>query len=205
MFSLKNIQTIIFDLGNVLLNTDLQLTINKFKNYALEGSYLKINKNVIDEEITMWNNQYEIGKLSSKQFRNLLRQKFNLQISDIEFDKCWNILLLTIPQQRIKLLQKLKKKYQIFLLSNTNEIHVQYFTKQDYWKKNLFDKVYYSHIVGIRKPDLEIYKKIITENNLIPNEILFFDDRIENINAAKSLGIKTVLIKDIPIEELISV
>ena len=204
MISLKNIQTIIFDLGNVLLNINLQLTINEFKKHALEDSYLKINKNLIDEEITLWNNQYEIGKLSSEQFRNLIREKFNLQISDNEFDRCWNSLLITLPKERIKILQNLKKKYQIFLLSNTNEIHVQYFSKQDYWNNNLFDKIYYSHIVGIRKPNVGIYEKIITENNLIPSEVLFFDDREENINAAKLLGIKTVLVKDIPIEKLLS-
>ncbi len=197
---LKEIDTILFDLGGVLLNVDIDLTINEFAKHSPE-----IKDFVYDNDILTWNNLLETGGISLPNFRKNISKKFNLSISEKEFDKCWNTMLLSIPQNRIDILNKLKQNYKLILVSNTNEIHSDYYEKQDYWSNNYFDKIYYSHEIGIRKPNIEVFHKIINENKLNPNQTIFFDDRIENLDAAEKTGIKTVLIGEKNIEDILDI
>ena len=95
----------------------------------------------------------------------------------------------------------MKTEYNIYLLSNTNKIHISEFenkigSKQYKEFYQLFDKVYYSHKIGHRKPNAEAFKIIIEENNLIAEEILFIDDSPQHIEGAKKLGIKTYHLLD---------
>ncbi len=193
----KNIETIIFDLGGVLLDIDIALMLNEFSKYN------KISQtDVYEKDIIKWNNLLETGSISVVDFRTNIKEKFMFSISDKEFDYCWNKMLLTIPDVRIKILRMLKQKYKLILISNTNKIHVGFFEKQKYWDNNYFHKLYYSHVVGLRKPDKRIFEKVIIENNLIPDKTFFFDDKEENLEIAKNIGIKTLLIGKIKIEDI---
>jgi putative hydrolase of the HAD superfamily len=105
-------------------------------------------------------------------------------------------MLLDLPNERLKLIKALKNKYRIYLLSNTNNIHIDAFKKQQgnaKWEDfcNLFDKMYLSHEVGLRKPNAEIFKHILTEQKLKAEEVFFIDDSPQHIEGAKKLGIKT--------------
>jgi glucose-1-phosphatase len=100
----------------------------------------------------------------------------------------------------LEFLNTLKPKYKLFLLSNTNHIHLNAFNKIYLEKKRdklfeaFFDKAYYSCKMGLRKPNADIYEFVLTENNLDAGKVLFVDDSAQNIEAAKILGMQTILL-----------
>ena len=125
---------------------------------------------------------------------NFYHQKFN--ISNESLKNAWNAILLDFPETRLAFLKELaeSKKYRLFLLSNTNDLHISWI--QDNWGmelynefKNYFEKFYLSHEINFRKPDNNIYEFVLRENKLVAEETLFVDDLEINTEAAKSLGI----------------
>ena len=199
---MKNIKSIIFDLGAVLLNIDYQKTIDEFEKLGVTKSNSFYSKKT---QINIFN-QLECGKISEKKFVKEIQKHCNkANYNEIIF--AWNALLLDLPEKRVKLLKAVKQHYNIFLLSNTNSIHISEFKNQigenrylDFY--NSFDKVYYSHEIGFRKPNKESFQKILEENNLNPTEVFFIDDSPQHIEGAKKLGIQTYHLKEN--EELIN-
>ena len=191
MINLKHIKNIIFDLGGVILNIDYNLTANEFKKLGFDD-YNNLFSKLSQQKIF---DLLETGKITDDYFFASLKKLSNKTISNDDIIYAWNAMLLDFPKERIEVLKKLKPKYRTFLLSNTNQIHLDAYNKT--LKKNfginnlssVLEKEYYSHIVGMRKPDIEIFKLVLTENNLIPNETLFIDDSPQHIEAANKLGI----------------
>jgi len=188
---MKNIKVIIFDLGAVLLNINYQLTLIEFAKLGVRNADSFYSKEVQ----TNLFNEIETGKISADRFLKSL-QKETENASTDEVRNAWNSMLLDLPKERIELLKKLKQDFPIYLLSNTNSIHISEFRKklgktkyQEFY--NLFDKVYYSHKIGFRKPDKKAFQIILEENNLNPKNVLFIDDSPQHIEGAKKLGIKT--------------
>ncbi len=143
-------------------------------------------------------NDYEKGLISDSEFRDRMRSFLNCHATDDEIDFGWNALLLNITKNRFDLLLSLKSNYKTFLLSNTNNIHLEAVNKiifKTIGENSLdpfFHKAYFSHLMKMRKPGQEIFKFVLKENNLKANETLFMDDILENINGAKSVGIQTI-------------
>tara|TARA_B100000214_G_scaffold184881_1_gene133336 strand:- start:1884 stop:2516 length:633 start_codon:yes stop_codon:yes gene_type:complete len=188
---MKNINAIIFDLGAVILNINYQKTIEEFKKLGVENpAYLYSKKTQ-----TNLFNQLEIGKISEDYFLKKMQKKTN-KASFYQIKNAWNAMLLDLPKNRMNLIRKLRKEYQIYLLSNTNIIHINKLKKNLGKKKynnfyNLFDKVYYSHTIGFRKPDKEAFLLILKNHNLNPKKVLFIDDSPQHITGAKNIGINT--------------
>ncbi len=140
---------------------------------------------------------YEKGLITDEEFRDQVRLLLNWRATDEEFDACWNAMLLDIPTERLQLLQRLKKEYRIFLLSNTNEIHLKKFNailKNSSGHESMdvfFHKAYYSHRMKMRKPDTEIFEFVLKENQLNPAETIFLDDNVSNLEGASLAGIQT--------------
>ena len=193
---MKNIKTIIFDLGAVLLNIDYQKTIDEFEKLGVTKSNSFYSKKT---QITIFN-QLECGKITEKNFvKEIQKYCNNANYNEIIF--AWNALLLDLPQKRVKFLKSVKQLYNIFLLSNTNSIHISEFRNQigevrylDFY--NTFNKVYYSYEIGLRKPNKEAFQIILNENNLNPKEVFFIDDSPQHIEGAKKLGIQTHHLQD---------
>ena len=193
---MKNIKSIIFDLGAVLLNIDYQKTICEFEKLGIENSAEFYSK----KTQTNIFNLLETGKISDEDFV----REIQLLCEDATEDQvifAWNALLLDLQKERIELLKKLNQDFHIYLLSNTNSIHISEFRKklgeikyQEFY--NLFDKVYYSHEIGFRKPNKETFQLILDENNLKANEVLFIDDSPQHIEGANKLGIQTHHLSD---------
>lgn len=198
----KEISAIIFDLGGVILNLDYQKTSNAFQALS------KVN---VSEVYTQANqvevfDQFETGSITPLVFRKKLAQLLQLQISDEIFDKAWNAMLLDLPKERIELLTSLSKRYRIFLFSNTNTIHYNAFRKgiKETYKnadllETIFEKTYYSHILGERKPTATAFQKIMDEQQLNPSTTLFIDDSIQHIKGAEKVGLRTIHLKDMDI------
>lgn len=192
------IKNIIFDLGGVILNINYQLTIQAFHQLGATHFVQDFTKN---PEHAFFIN-YEIGKITSQQFRNSLRECLYLNVSDEIIDNAWNALLLDFPAERLKLLNQLKQQYRTFLYSNTNEIHINEvfnIAERQHGIRafhEFFEKAYYSHTLGFRKPDPEGYLAILEENNLNPSETVFVDDLYLNITGAQKVGLHTIHINE---------
>lgn len=190
-YSHIDIKNVIFDLGGVILNIDYHLTINAFKRMGVENFdklFSQAQQNGIFDRL-------DKGEVSPKHFRDGLRELTGLNLSDKMIDDAWNAMLLDFPSNRIDLISNVKKHYKTFLLSNTNAIHFDEYNlllERTFGVKGLsfiFDKEYYSHLIGMRKPDTEVFEHILRENRLIPQETLFIDDSIQHVESAKKLGI----------------
>ena len=193
---MKNIKSIIFDLGGVLLNISYQNAIEEFEKLGIENSSAFYSKKLQTNIF----NLLETGEISENEFVKVIKKSCK-SVTPKQIIYAWNSMLLDLPKNRINLLINLKKEYQIFLLSNTNEIHINKFKnimdEAEYNKfYNLFNKVYYSHEIGMRKPNAEAFRLILDENNLKTKEVLFIDDSPQHIEGAKKLGIQTYHLKD---------
>lgn len=185
--------TIIFDLGGVIINLDEQKTITEFARYS------RLSLDSIKDRILKFDAYFdlEMGKISEARFRDEIRSQFQVEASDVEIDACMNAMLLDIPMERLQLLTKLARQHQLFLLSNTNSIHLRKFNKiiEELTGvpgiDSFFSKTYYSHVVGMRKPNQEIFQKVIDDNKLEPSKTFFIDDNKSNIEGAQTVGIRT--------------
>jgi len=186
---MKKCKTIIFDLGAVILNINYQNTIDEFTKLGVNNAATLYSKKVQ----TNLFNQIETGMISSDEFLKALQKETkNANINQVE--KAWNAMLLDLPEERVHLIKKLKNNHTIYLLSNTNAIHIDAFKKQLGNKKwlafcKLFDKMYLSHELGLRKPDVKIFEYILKEQKLKAEEVFFIDDSPQHIASAKKIGI----------------
>ena len=189
----KKIKNIIFDLGGVIINLDVPKT---YKNFARLGGISERQVISLVESSPLFND-YEKGLISSRTFRTGVKRLLRKNLSDQEIDVAWNSMLLDIPTKRLSLIEELKGKYNLFVLSNTNDIHIEAFNEivdesYDLDKYHqLFDYIYYSYQINKRKPEIEIYRHVLDEQNLVPEETIFFEDNRDNIKAAATLNIHT--------------
>ncbi len=191
---MSSIKNIIFDLGGVFMNLDYNKMERSFIDLGIENFselFTQHHSSPLFEDL-------ETGKISDEIFYDGLRKIANVNLSNTQIRDAWNAILLDFPIERIDWLTEIKKKYNIYLFSNTNQIHydafIKTFRKQTGVKdfNQYFIKAYYSHELGLRKPYKESYQKIIDEQKLISAETLFIDDTSKNIEGAKEVGLQTI-------------
>ncbi len=191
----SSVKNLIFDLGGVILNLSVNHTLEAFS--SVSGHTIDSIKEQFYSRSEFA--QYEKGLITDAEFRDFVRDVFSITVNDQTIDRCWNAMLLQIPLANLELLKRLKNEYSIYLLSNTNNIHLNYIqTKllpadgENVLLDNYFHRAYYSHRMKKRKPDPEIFEQVLQENGLKADESLFLDDLEPNIASAKALGIKTL-------------
>lgn len=196
--NLTDTNVLLFDLGNVLINihNEKQWWQNTFlPNFDIEA--------IEELESINFFNLYDLGEIPSDLFIDILKSISLKKLSDGEIIQIWNSKILDLPPSRVKLLEKLKKTHPIYLLSNTNEIHIDFI--DDYVMrtfgfpvfKDLFDACIYSHEICMKKPSKEIYAlshKVI--GDVPASSILFFDDLKRNIKGAKAYGFQAFEVKN---------
>lgn len=179
------INAIIFDFGDIFINLDKPATISGLQ---------KLGMKEWNNELDQLNLSFEVGAISSEDFiGGFQKQLPNASKEDIL--KAWNAVLADFPFYRLEFLQGLSKKYRLFLLSNTDSIHINTFEEKSgisFYKDfyACFEKVYFSFDIGMRKPDPKIYQFVLEQNNLVAENTLFVDDKTENTDSAAALGIK---------------
>ena len=194
----SDIKNLIFDLGGVILDLSIEDTLKTFASLA------GVERNIIDKLYAIAPEflSYETGHISDKEFRSFINQQCTVPGTDASIDKCWNAMLRGLPKQKLDLILALREKYNVFLLSNTNAIHLKYINDvmlpsvpgalpslADY-----FHRAYYSHIMGKRKPHAEIFEEVLAESKLNAAETLFLDDNHDNIVGASKVGINTAFV-----------
>lgn len=191
---MENIKNIIFDLGGVFLNIDFQKTNEAFEKLGVAGFADYFNQHHADALFE----HLETGKIAEDDFYEAFRKETQTQLTNAQIRDAWNALILDFPSERLAWLNEIKNRYRVFLFSNTNQIHYNFFmanfTKTFGGKdfNSYFIKAYYSQILGLRKPLVESYQAIITEQQLNPAETLFIDDTEKNIVGAKESGLQTI-------------
>jgi len=189
------VKNIIFDFGGVLMDLDYRLSVRAL------NELLQID--VVSEENRKWFlsifRQYEKGDVSSENFIWELQHASKTKPEPRLVIDAWNQMILGSTTERFDFLKELKKDYKVFLLSNSNELHVQYGMKvlsnimdvKDF-NDDHFHNTYYSHLLGMRKPDVEIFERVISDNVLRADESLFIDDLMPNIQGAVRAGLQAV-------------
>jgi len=187
------IKNIIFDLGGVILDIDETVVYKELEKMGINTSELAHSKEFI--EIM---SKFDTGIYTAPTFRKKCKDLLGIEkMTDQKFDSIWNAMLLDIPRERVEAIEKVKKHYRIFLMSNTNEIHYDLYVRDLQLRfgynefDELFNKSYFSFAEHLEKPDPRFFELILDHEHLLPEETLFIDDTAANIKVAKSLGINT--------------
>ncbi|MBY0480746.1 MAG: HAD family phosphatase [Chitinophagaceae bacterium] len=191
---MTKVKNIIFDLGGVFLNIDFAKTETAFRELGVDSFSEMFTQHHSNELFV----QLETGAISPEMFYEIFREATGSNLSDESIKNAWNALLLDFRLPSLDWLEQIKDRYQIFLFSNTNQIHHDEFLeiyKRQTGRSNFddfFKKAYYSQKIGMRKPSLEPFLYILKEQELKAEETLFIDDTIRNIMAAKEAGMQTI-------------
>lgn len=194
---MQNIDNIIFDLGGVILTLDMPRAEKSFTDLGVKD-YNTLFRN---GNVSSFFKDYEIGKINDAEFLAAMKNLAGIPLNDTDLLASWNAMLGVFPPERVDLLHSLKNKYRLFLFSNTNALHLETFRKMyaDTFNQQVFDdhfeKAYYSHTLGMRKPDAESFQYIIDENKLDPSRTVFIDDSLPNVEGAIAVGLKGIHLK----------
>lgn len=187
-------ENIIFDLGNVIVNIEESETfraLSRWVNHPPTGRIPKVFQDVIE--------QYECGLITSDDFIEQIKRFCPENTTADQIVQAWNAMLLDIPQERLELMHQLRQSYGVYILSNTNALHIDWvdnFLQNNYQKASfgeLCDYALYSHQAHYRKPQAEIYTELLDRAQIAAESAIFFDDKEENIRAAQSVGLRAVL------------
>jgi FMN phosphatase YigB (HAD superfamily) len=191
--NISEVKNIIFDWGGVITDLHIDSIILAFKNLGFDRLDEAFARDA-DQNFFL---RFEIGKIKEGEFLQILHNHLHPEVTDRQILDAWNSILGELPAERWIILNEVKKSYRTFLLSNTNSLHLSYYSQKLsalYGRDSfghLFEKTYYSHILGMRKPDREIYEYVLNDSRLDPCKTLFIDDNPENIATAQELGILT--------------
>jgi len=188
-----NVKAILFDLGGVLINLNYQNTINAFRSLGIDN-FENIYSQAQQKNLF---NDFETGKISSFHFINRLLDLLPKGCNPNQVVSAWNAMILNFPANRLDILEKLSVDYKLFLLSNTNDLHMEKVRRE--LKKttgraleSFFEKTFLSQEIKLRKPEPEVFLEVAKQIQLDPNEILFVDDSIQHINSAKKIGFQVI-------------
>ncbi len=187
----KPIKNIIFDLGNVIIRIDPGLTIKKFKELGVDdfdSLYTMMKQSEVFDRL-------DTGKISLPEFRDAIRSHTQAVLSDEQIDDAWCAMLLDLPEENIDMLRKLRiGGYKLYLLSNTNQMHIDWYLEKLHKETgspllpDLFDRTFYSHEIGYRKPNRDAFEYVLQAEGLKPAETLFIDDLEHNVIGARKTG-----------------
>ncbi|MDX9748179.1 MAG: HAD family phosphatase [Paludibacter sp.] len=190
------ITTLIFDFGGVLINLDIQQCIADFKNLGVEN----VERFLSNYGQSGFFLEWERGDINPDEFRSKVRAICTGNPTDEEIDQAWMSFLLDIPVSKIEILKKLRSRYRILMLSNTNPVHIERsaaiaFGAHGATMQELFDRCYLSYQIGLTKPDPAIFDYLLQKEGLKAEECLFLDDGLKNIQTAEAMGFQTRLLE----------
>lgn len=193
---MQKIKNIILDYGNVIFMIDFERVRQAFEDLGVKN----VNDFFAHRGQDPLFDQFDKGEISVAEFRDGVRERAERgDLSDEQIDAAWNALLVGVPEGRHEVLEHLHGKYRMFLLSNNNELHYArcMASLQENFGINsndgFFEKCYYSHQMGKRKPDVAIFHHVIDEQHILPEETLFIDDSPQHLATARQLGMHTEL------------
>jgi len=189
----QDTKNLIFDFGGVIIDIDYHHTLDGFRKLGfvnVEEAFNQLSQKPLFD-------LFETGKISAEKFFTSLKSFFpGIKPNTVDLMHAWNAMLGEFPEENNRLLHKLKKSYRTFMLSNTNETHINYYYKKlKRWYNietmgGFFEKVYFSYQVGLRKPDEEVFHYVLRDSGLRADETLFIDDSPQHVEGAIKAGLK---------------
>lgn len=189
---MKNIKNIVFDLGGVIITLNRDEAVRRF---------LEIGVDSAEELLDPYHQkgiflELEEGKISKQEFYDQLKKIAGKEIPDDRIDYAWFGFLQDIPAYKLKMLEELRERYNLYLLSNTNPIIMGWARSPEFTEKGksldkYFDKLYLSYEMGVTKPHQSIFEHMIKDSGIDPSETLFIDDGLSNIEIGEKFGMKT--------------
>lgn len=197
MDNLSSLKNILFDMGGVIIDLNVNATLEAFYNMGFPSEFLNYPVNYNTDIFY----KYETGKMTTGEFRNAMRKATGVDFEDKVFDDAWGAMLVDIPASRIERIKKLAAKYDLYILSNTSELHTPVFESLFLQNggismRDLFIQRFYSNEIGSHKPNEESYRYVLDHANIKAGETLFLDDNIHNIKAAQELGFNAIHISE---------
>ena len=190
---MSEIKNLLLDLGGVVLNVDYHKMVDVFKEYGI----MDFDKHFTQAKQVEIIDKFEEGKCSIEEFRNGIRDLVKVDLTDAQIDKAWFSMILDLPKERIELIGLLKLKYNVYLFSNTNELHIELLKKRyeeefgfDIFQM-LFTKAYFSNEIKMRKPHPESFQWLLNDAEIKAEETLFIEDSPQHIEGAKKVGLNT--------------
>jgi putative hydrolase of the HAD superfamily len=189
----SSVKAILFDLGGVLINLDYQKTVQSFESLGIEN----FNELFSQAQQSHLFDDYETGKISSFHFINRILDLMPKGSNPNQVVHAWNDMILDFPMNRLQMLERMSKNYPLFLLSNTNDLHMEKVRRElkktsEKPLEDYFTEVFLSQQVGLRKPTKEVFHYVADKIGFPPQNILFIDDSIQHIDSANSLGFQTI-------------
>ena len=193
MTTQQHIKNILFDLGGVILDIDVQATLKMFYELGFPPRLLQYPMNMTTDLFY----RYETGKIDTPGFREGIREIAGVDVADDVLDEAWNAMIVRIPGERTALITRLSERYDLYMLSNTSPLHApvyeqMYLQASGMTMHDAFKKIYYSYEIGCHKPDIEAWEHVIRDAGIDPAETLFLDDNIHNIKASQELGFQAI-------------
>ncbi len=190
---MENVKNLIFDFGGVLINLDRAACREAFVALGIENIHEGVLEDYQQKELFT---QLELGNISEAAFRAGMRRLSDRELTDRQIDDAWIALLGDIPGYKLDRILELRKRYHIFLLSNTNSIHWEWaernrFRYKGYGADDFFDRIYLSYEMHMLKPNVEVFKHVLQDSMITAGTTFFIDDSSANCKAAESLGIRT--------------
>lgn len=189
---MEQIKNIVFDFGGVIVNISRDAAVKKFIEIGVANA---------DELLDAYHQkgaflQVEDGTINAEEFRVILSELAGKELTFEQVKEGWLGFMLDVPQCRLDYLLELRKKYKLYILSNTNSFIMSWARSNDFTVAgrpldDYFDKIYTSYELKSVKPDKTIFEYMINDAGLLPVETLFVDDGPANIKMAKELGMMT--------------
>ena len=187
-----HIKNLLIDFGGVLIDLDRRRCIEHFSRLGMPD----VENLLHDCHQEGFFQLHEKGLISDDDFRERIRRAIGRPVSDADIDEAWNSFLDGIPAYKLDFLLELRRHYKLYLLSNTNAIHWDYACAHDFCRdghrvEDYFDRIFLSYRMKMAKPDADIFRAVLQETGIRPEETLFIDDAEANCRTAQSLGLRT--------------
>jgi putative hydrolase of the HAD superfamily len=196
IYRMSSITTLLFDFGNVIIDIDIPGATSRLEALVQEGSDLPKARNHMKDLVIA----LETGKIPAEDFIGGMLGMSRPDVTPADVEEAWNSMLIGIPRYRLAMLEALKERYSVQMLSNINPLHMDWVHAHlrdshgvTDFETRYFTGVYYSHLIGRRKPDADAFEFVIEDSFLTPENTLFIDDMPENIATARRLGFQTHL------------
>jgi putative hydrolase of the HAD superfamily len=191
-----DIKNLILDFGGVIYRISHQKQMETFARLGIKN-FDYLYSQAIQNPLFA---RFETGNVSPDEFRAALKSMLPGTFRETDIDLAWNSILVGYIPEIVSLIERLGRKYRLFLLSNTNVIHYntylpEFQTRFGYDFTGIFEKAYWSFKIGLRKPEPDVYEFVLNDSGLKPEESLFVDDTAKNVEAARECGINAVLLK----------
>ncbi|MDC9590534.1 glucose-1-phosphatase [Xenorhabdus sp. XENO-10] len=183
----------IFDMGNVIIDIDFKRVQAVWSNLSGTPLATLTSKFSLGEVFE----KHECGQISDIEFAERMCDEMEVALSFEQFKEGWHAIFIDVRQEVIELMNKLRAQgHRVVVLSNTNRLHLAYWPVHYPEIKASTDHFYLSQDLGIRKPNLDIFKHVLAAEGVTVDQVIFFDDLLEHVEAANKLGINAIHVAD---------